>query len=161
MRHTRGKLLKESVLIREYPSQPIPGVAALIIWEGYVLLTVRGKEPRKGLWGIPGGVVEVGETRVEAVKREVLEETGVVVEPVELITVFDSINRDETGLVRYHYVLFEYLCEYVSGEVIAGDDAPDARWVALDDLDSVPIMESTRRFIERTISERNIQYPNG
>ena len=141
---------------REYPSHPIPGVAGLIISDGYVLLTVRSKEPRKGLWGIPGGVVEVGETLVEAVKREVLEETGLMVEPVELITVFDSVNRDEAGVVRYHYVLFEYLCEYVSGDLVAGDDAPDARWVSLDALDSVPIMESTRRFIERTVSERNI-----
>lgn len=136
---------------REYPSHPIPGVAGLIIKDNKVLLTIRGKEPRKGLWGIPGGVVELGETLVEAVKREIFEETGLQVEPLELITVFDSISRDDAGRVRYHYVLFEYLCEYVSGDIMAGDDAPDARWVSLDDLDSLPIMESTRRFIERTL----------
>jgi 8-oxo-dGTP diphosphatase len=148
-------------LKREYPSHPIPGVAALIIKDNQVLLTIRGKEPRKGLWGIPGGVVEVGETLVEAVKREVHEETGLIVEPMDLITVFDSINRDDDGRVRYHYILFEYLCKYISGDVVAGDDAPDARWVSLDKLDSLPIMVNTRRFIERIIKERKLHQPNG
>ena len=149
------------MLSREYPSRPIPGVAAITLKDNQVLLAVRGKEPRKGMWGIPGGVVEVGETLVEAVKREVFEETNIVVEPVELLTVFDSISRDEAGGVRFHYVLFEYLCEYVSGNVVAGDDAPDARWVSVDDLDSVPIMESTRRFIDKTLTEKGIIHPNG
>jgi 8-oxo-dGTP diphosphatase len=143
-------------LSREYPSHPIPGVAAVIVHDGSVLLTVRGKEPRKGLWGIPGGVVEVGETLAEAVKREVFEETHIVVEPVELLTVFDSINKDDDGRVRYHYVLFEYLCEYVSGDVVAGDDAPDARWVSVNTLDSLPIMESTRRFLEQVFTQKGI-----
>ena len=124
--------------------------------DGQVLLTVRGKEPRKGLWGIPGGVVEVGETLKEAVKREVYEETHIVVEPVELLTVFDSISRDDEGKVKFHYVLFEYLCEYVSGDVKAGDDAPDARWVSVDALDSLHLMESTRRFLEQVFTDKGI-----
>jgi ADP-ribose pyrophosphatase YjhB (NUDIX family) len=95
------------------------------------------------------------------VKREVLEETGLRVEPIELITVFDSINRDEDGVVKYHYILFEYLCDYVSGNLVAGDDAPEVRWVPLDDLDSIPLMKSTRRFIEKTASERKLFNPNG
>jgi len=131
-----------------------------VVRNGEVLLTLRGKEPSRGLWGIPGGVVEAGETLAEAVRREVLEETGLVVEPRELITVFNSIIRDEAGAVRFHYVLFEYLCRYVSGVVEAGDDAPEARWVALDELDSFPVMEATRRFIQRTVSERHLN-PNG
>jgi len=141
---------------REYPSHPIPGVAGLTIHDDQVLLTVRGKPPRKGMWGIPGGVVEVGETLVKAVQREVLEETQIVVEPLELITVLDSIIRDDLGRIRYHYVLFEYLCRYVSGAVVPGDDAPNAGWIPLDELDSVNIMPSTRRFIERTLRERGI-----
>jgi ADP-ribose pyrophosphatase len=146
---------------RIYPLHPIPGVAALIIQDNHVLLTVRGNEPSIGMWGIPGGVVEIGETLIEAVKREVLEETGLRVEPIELITVFDSINRDEDGVVKYHYILFEYLCDYVSGNLVAGDDAPEVRWVPLDDLDSIPLMKSTRRFIEKTASERKLFNPNG
>ena len=100
--------------------------------------------------------MEVGETREEAVVREVFEETNVVVKPVELLTIFDSISRDDRDKVRHHYILFEYLCEYVSGEVLPGTDAPDARWVSLDDLGSVNIMPYTRRFIEKVLTERGL-----
>ena len=100
--------------------------------------------------------MEVGETREEAVVREVFEETNVVVKPVELLTIFDSISRDDVGRVRHHYILFEYLCEYVSGEVLPGTDAPDARWVSIDDLGSVNIMPYTRRFIEKVLTERGL-----
>lgn len=124
--------------------------------EGMVLLVERGKAPARGLWGLPGGAVEVGETIEEAVAREVLEETNVSVKPVELLTVFNSINRDEEDKVRTHFILFEYLCEYVSGDVAPGDDAPDARWVSVDDLDSVNIMTFTRDFIERVLKGRGL-----
>ena len=140
---------------REYPTHPIPGVAAFTVHEGKVLLAMRGKEPSLGKWGIPGGVVEVGETLHEAVKREVFEETSVCVEPIKLLTVFDSINRDDDGRVHYHYILFEYLCRYVSGEIQANSDAPDARWVSFNDLDSLDIMPSTRRFIDKVLRENN------
>lgn len=135
---------------------PIPGVAGVVLHEGRVLLAVRGKPPSEGLWGLPGGVVELGETVEEAVVREIREETGVVVRPLKLLTVFDSIHRDEDGRLHYHYILFEYLCEYVSGEVQPSSDAPDARWVGVDDLDSVEMMSSTRSFIHKVLrSEKN------
>ena len=102
---------------------------------------------------MPGGGVEVGETLREAVKRELMEETCVLVEPVKLLTVFDSISRDEDDRVHYHYVLFEFLCDYVGGEVHASSDAPDARWVAFDDLDSLDVMSYTRRFLDRVLRE--------
>ena len=141
---------------RLYPELPIPGVAAVTVRGREVLLAERGKPPSLGKWGIPGGAVEVGETREEAVVREVLEETNVLVKPVDLLTIFDSISRDEESKVRHHYILFEYLCEYVSGEVIPGTDAPDARWVSIDDLGSVNIMPYTRRFIEKVLKERGL-----
>ncbi len=141
---------------RLYPDLPIPGVAAVTVRGRMVLLAERGKSPSLGKWGIPGGAVEVGETREEAVAREVLEVTNIVVRPVELVEIFDSISRDEEGKVRHHYILFEYLCEYVSGEVVPGTDAPDARWVPIDDLGSVNIMPYTRRFIEEVLSERGL-----
>lgn len=106
-----------------------------------------------GLWGLPGGAVEVGETLEEAVVREVLEETSVSVKPVKFITVFNSIGQDDEGRYRTHYILFEFLCEYVSGDVCAGTDAPDARWVSFDNLDSVNIMDFTRDFIDRVLKE--------
>jgi 8-oxo-dGTP diphosphatase len=141
-------------LSREYPQHPIPGVAAITIKDNHILLTVRGKEPSKGMWGLPGGVVEIGETRVEALIREVYEETNIIVEPIELLTVFDSVSRDEDEKVKYHYILFEYLCKFVSGDLKPGDDAPEAKWVSIDDLSSIPIMPSTRRFIEKTLKQR-------
>jgi len=142
---------------REYPSHPIPGVAAIIVKDGKILLTMRGNEPSKGKWGIPGGVVELGETIEDAVVREVREEAGVECKPVKRLTVFDSIQRDPNGLVHWHYILHEFLCEYLDGEPRAGDDAGDVRWVALDDLGSVDIMESTRRFIEKVAAEEHLK----
>jgi 8-oxo-dGTP diphosphatase len=134
---------------REYPTFPIPGVAAVTIHKGKVLLVIRGKSPSLGKWGIPGGAVEVGETVEQAVVREVMEETNVVVKPVKLIKVFDTISHDSEGKVRVHYVLLEYLCEYVSGEVKAASDAPDAKWVPLKEMDSIDMMENTRRFVKQ------------
>jgi len=145
-----------NVTSRQYPTRPIPGVAGVTIDGSRVLLSVRGKAPSEGKWGLPGGAVEVGETVKEAVVREILEETGVTVKPVKLITVFDSIHRDEDDGVRYHYILFEYLCEYVSGEVTPSSDAPDARWVEFSDLDSIDIMPSTKRFLLKVLRQENI-----
>ena len=101
--------------------------------------------------------MEVGEAVREAVVREILEETGVTVKPVKLITVFDSIHRDEDDRVRYHYILFEYLCEYVSGEVTPSSDAPDARWVEFKDLDSIDIMPSTKKFLLKVLKKEKLQ----
>jgi len=133
----------------------------MIIHRGRILLSVRGKPPSEGLWGLPGGVVEVGETVEEALVREVLEETGVTVRPLKQVAVLDSVNRDEDGRIKYHYILFEFLCEYVSGEVRPDSDALDARWVPLDDLGSVDIMPTTLRFINKIMAQENIVLPNG
>ncbi len=141
---------------REYPAHPIPGVAAIIVKKGKVLLTMRGNEPSKGKWGIPGGVVELGETMEEAVVREVREETGVDCRPVKRLTVFDSIRKDPDGRVHWHYILHEFLCEYIGGELLAGDDAGEAKWVPLNDLASVDIMDSTKKFLEKVTAEEHL-----
>lgn len=138
---------------REYPTQPIAAVAATIIHDGKVLLVVRGKPPNMGKWGIPGGVVELGETTEKAVTREVLEETNIVVKPKRLITILDSIGRDKEGRVRVHYILLEYLCEFISGEVKAASDAPEAKWVHLTDLNTLDMMEITRNFVNKVARE--------
>lgn len=96
--------------------------------------------------------MEVGETIEDAIIREVYEETGIIVKPMRLITVFDSIHNNENDKTTYHYILFEFLCEYVSGKVKAASDAPNAKWIHLDNLDSIDIMQSTKRFIERVVS---------
>jgi ADP-ribose pyrophosphatase YjhB (NUDIX family) len=125
----------------------------MIIHRGSILLSVRGKPPSEGKWGLPGGAVEVGETLDEALVREVAEETGVAVRPLKLVAVLDSVARDDAGRVKYHYILFEYLCEYMGGEVHPSSDAPDARWVPLSGLDSVDMMPATRRFVEKVLRQ--------
>jgi len=103
----------------------VVGVGGVVIHEGRVLLIRRGKEPLRGRWVIPGGTVELGETLEEALVREMREETGLEVKPRDVLLVFDRIERTE-GAVRYHYVIVDYLCEYVSGRVRAGSDAEAA-----------------------------------
>ena len=122
---------------REYPERPIVGVGAVIFHEGRVLLVKRGTAPMQGEWSLPGGALETGETLVAGVRREVLEETGLLVEPVTMIEVFDRIARDETGRVQYHYVLVDYLCRITGGIAACASDAADLRWSVPDELDEI------------------------
>lgn len=113
---------------REFPETPLVGVGAVVVQEGRVLLVRRGKEPLRGQWSLPGGLLEVGEALTDGAAREVLEETGLTVEPVELVELLDRIYRED-GRVRYHYVIADYLCRVVGGELKAASDADEARWV--------------------------------
>jgi len=113
---------------REFPETPLLGVGAVVENEGRVLLVRRGNEPLKGDWSLPGGLLEVGEALPDGVVREVREETGLIVEPVELIELLDRIHRDGKR-VRYHYVIADYLCRVVGGTLQAGSDADAAQWV--------------------------------
>ena len=113
---------------REFPSAPLVGVGAVIVEAGRVLLVQRGAEPLKGHWSLPGGLVELGEELANAVAREVREETGLVVEPLELIELLDRIYREDER-VRYHYVIADYLCRVTGGELLAASDADAVRWV--------------------------------
>jgi ADP-ribose pyrophosphatase YjhB (NUDIX family) len=124
---------------REYPDAPIAGVGAVIVRDDAdgrkrVLLIRRGQEPLKGEWSLPGGAVELGETLEDAICREVLEETGLVVEVVDTIKAFDRISRDEAGRVRYHYVLIDFLCRVTGGSLVCATDAVEARWAGADQL---------------------------
>lgn len=138
---------------REYPERPIAGVAAMIFSDGSVLLARRRNPPGEGRWALPGGVVELGERVREAVVREVREECGLEVEPVKLLTVFDSIVRDEEGRVKFHYILFEFLCRVVGGTLTSATDALEARWVPLEGLEKLPMSQGTIRFIGRVAAE--------
>lgn len=115
------------------PDRPSVGVGALVIHDGRVLLIRRGKEPLRGRWVIPGGTVEAGETLHEALVREVREETGLEVRPKEVVLVFDRILRED-GELRYHYVIIDYLCEYLSGTPRAATDAEAVALVRPEDL---------------------------
>jgi 8-oxo-dGTP diphosphatase len=127
---------------REYPDAPVAGVGAVIVRDGpQVLLVRRAHEPLKGEWSLPGGAVEVGETLQQAICREVLEETGLVVETVAVVEAFDRISRDGDGRVRFHYVLIDFLCRIKGGAdsavVACATDALEARWAGPADLDGL------------------------
>ena len=136
---------------REYPEHPSIGVGALIVDGDRIVLVRRGSEPLKGQWSIPGGVLETGEMLATAVKREVLEETGLVVEVREVAGVVDRIIPDAEGKTRFHYVLVDYLCLAVGGEIVAGSDVDDARWVTMHELESYQIAEFTRQMIDKVM----------
>jgi ADP-ribose pyrophosphatase YjhB (NUDIX family) len=113
---------------REYPAGPLLGVGAVVIDQGRVLLVRRGREPLKGHWTLPGGLLELGESLHAGVMREVLEETGLTVEPLELVDLVDRIHREEDR-VRYHYVIADYLCRVTGGALQAASDAAEVRWI--------------------------------
>jgi mutator protein MutT len=123
------------MLQREFPLAPLASVGAIIVHEGRVLLVQRGREPMKGRWTIPGGLIEIGEALHEAVVRETREETGLEVQPIELVELLDRIHRED-GRVRYHYVIADYLCRVVGGTLAAADDADAVRWVERAECDS-------------------------
>jgi len=118
----------EAKMEREYPQRPLVGVGAVVVDDGRVLLVRRGSEPLKGHWTLPGGALEVGESLSEGVVREVREETGLEVEPIELIEVLDRIHC-EGERVRYYYVIADYLCRVMGGKLQAASDADAVRWV--------------------------------
>jgi len=113
---------------REYPQQPIVGVGGVVILGGRVLLVRRGREPLKGEWSIPGGMLELGESLKAGVRREILEETGLKVLPLEALTLFERIQK-KGERVQYHYVIVDYVCRRTGGRLKAGSDVLDARWV--------------------------------
>ena len=116
---------------------------------GAILLVERGGHPLKGYWSIPGGLVETGETLDEAVRREVLEETGLRVKPVEMFGIFERVMRDADGRAEYHYLLMDYVCTVTGGKLRAGDDVARAEWVARGRLGDYNMTEGTREVIER------------
>jgi len=115
------------------PAAPVVGVGGVVVRDGRVLLIRRGKAPLYGRWVVPGGTVELGETLEAALVREMEEETGLRVEPLEILTVFDRIER-EGERVLYHYVIVDFLCRWQSGEARAGSDALAVAWVRPEDL---------------------------
>ena len=136
---------------REYPERPIVGVGAVIVDDGKVVLIKRKYEPLQGQWSLPGGGVEVGETLEAAVAREMLEETGLEVVVGPVIEVFDRIMRDDEHRVRYHYVLIDYLCWPIAGELRAGSDVDAAIWAEPADLPAYTLTVKATAVIERAL----------
>ena len=138
---------------REYPEQPLVGVGAIIVRDAQVVLVKRGHAPLLGEWSIPGGLLEIGETLRQGVEREAQEETGLVVRAKELLGVFERIVPDDQKRTRFHYVLVDFLCEVLSGELKASGDAADARWFAADELSVFPLPEDTAAVIRLGIQK--------
>jgi ADP-ribose pyrophosphatase YjhB (NUDIX family) len=122
-------------MAREYPAHPVVGVGAVIVRGARGLIVKRGHEPRKGEWSLPGGLLNLGESLRDAVRREVKEETGLDVELGPIVETFDRIHRDADGRIRYHFVIVDYVCWSASGDAVAGSDAEDVAWVTATDVE--------------------------
>jgi len=130
-----------------YPASPRVGVGALVIHEGKVLLVKRGAPPNKGLWAVPGGSLELGESLRECAERETFEETGVVIRAEKPIYVFDLIEGDAKGRIRFHFVIVDLMATYVDGSPHGRDDALEAKWVGKEDIPKMPTGENTLKLL--------------
>ena len=128
---------------REFPEVPLVGIGAVIIEGARVVLVKRAHPPLQDQWSIPGGVLEVGELVHEAAVREAREETGLVVEPVELLGVYDRVLRNAEQRVQYHYVLIDFLCRRVAGELAAASDATEVRYFTREELPGMKLADDT------------------
>ncbi len=128
---------------RLYPKAPIPAVAAVIFQGDQVLLVERAKEPSKGQWTLPGGVIEVGEGHIAALKREIKEETGLGIEVKSLVEVIDKIVLDSKGQVKYHYLILDYWAEPECGMLRPASDALSTRWIDIDWVKDINLAQDT------------------
>jgi 8-oxo-dGTP diphosphatase len=136
---------------RRYPDRPFAGIGGIIVHDGRVVLVKRRFEPLAGQWSIPGGAVEAGETLEACVVREMSEETGFVVEVGPVVEVLDRITRDDEGRVLYHFVLIDYLCRPVGGELRAGSDVAEAVLAESSELAQYQLTENALAVIERAL----------
>ena len=134
---------------REYPERPLVGVGGVVIRDERTLLIRRGSAPLEGEWSIPGGMLELGETILEGVRRELLEETAIEVRVLDLIEVFERVTRDEAGKLKYHFVILDYLCEAMGGEAQAGSDVTDVAWARESDLSEYSLTPTATRVIRK------------
>ena len=136
---------------RKYPDRPYVGIGAVIVHEGRVVLVKRRFEPLAGQWSIPGGAVEAGETLEACITREMAEETGFLVQVGPVIEVLDRITRDDEGRILYHFVLIDYLCWPVGGELQAGSDVAEAALAEPSELAQYELTEKATSVIERAL----------
>jgi 8-oxo-dGTP diphosphatase len=134
---------------REYPDHPRVGVGAVVMREGRVLLVRRGGSPARGLWAIPGGGLRLGETLQRGAERELLEETGIVIRAGAPIFICDSLEKDDAGRFRFHYVVVDLEAVYLSGEVKASDDALEARWISPAEVAKLPVTKTTLKLLRQ------------
>lgn len=133
---------------RRYPEMPLVGAAAAVFDEqGRVLLVQRGRPPRLGQWGLPGGMLELGERLADAAAREVREECGVEIAIGGVAAVFEPITRDDQGRIEYHYVVIDFWARHVSGEPCAGDDAAGVAWATMDEVEAYALLPDSLQVV--------------
>ena len=138
---------------RRYPTRPFLGVGALIFENGKLLIVERASDPFKGYWSLPGGILECGETLDHGVRREVLEETGLEIEPLSVFEIFERIIPDTEGKAEYHYVVIDYLCRRTGGELAPASDVSAVAWVSDQNLGDYRLTDGTLTVIERAFAK--------
>ena len=136
-----------------YPSAPQVGIGIIVVRGDEVLLVRRGTPPAKGAWSLPGGRQELGETAEACARRELLEETGVTVGPLTLIAHVNSIHRDATGRIEFHYTILDFGGRYEAGEAIPGDDVTELAWVKPKDFDAYKLWSVAREVIAQAFAK--------
>ena len=136
--------------MREYPLQPLIGLGAVVWKDGKVLMVQRGRPPRQGIWSLPGGLQLLGETVADGIRREIREETGIEIELLGLVEVIDSVQRDPTGQVLYHFTIIDYAARWHSGIAVAGDDAAAVAWMDPAAMPALDTWDETVRVIEKS-----------
>ena len=144
---------------REFPVVPRVAVGALVVENKKLLMICRGKAPNVGVWAIPGGGVEVGETLQQAAERETFEETGMKIQAGQPFYAFEIIEKDDKEKVRFHYVIIDLKAELIGGKMCPGDDAMDVRWVSAQEMASMPVSEKTRELIAAKWQELGLDPP--
>lgn len=147
---------------RFYPERPILAASVAVLREGRVLLAARGRPPSEGLFSLPGGLVETGETMAEAALRELREEVGVEAELIGLIAPVEFIERDEEGHIKHHVVIAAHAARWVSGEPHTGPEAKEIRWVTEGDIAGLPMTPGLTGILEQAFRlEREDAAPCG
>jgi 8-oxo-dGTP diphosphatase len=137
---------------REYPAHPVVAVGAVVVRDGQALIIKRAHEPRKGEWSLPGGLLELGESLQDAVRREIKEETSLDITVGPVIETFDRVHRDEAGKIRYHFVIVDFVCWPNGGQAIPGSDADGVAWVTESDIDEYKVNAHARAVILRGLN---------